>query len=119
MHAAINTVLNLAKKYACDLGDTHRERTWWRQLWQYQWTNGRLSLKTMSHFGRNLTGYLYAIPTFMAGMARVLDLYGTYDSYNESASGDEADAVALRNDWAMVGQDVQDAMNAYEQESQA
>ena len=44
-------------------------------------------------------------------MARLLDLGGLFNSYNFS---DHADSVALFADWHAVGQDIQDAIVAFE-----
>lgn len=50
----------------------------------------------------SLSTFLTATPTpFEAG--RLLDFGSTFDSYNESESGAEADALALRMDAQVVG----------------
>lgn len=66
-------------------------------------------------FDRSLSYYLFARPSFAEGMARVLDLGGAFDSYNESKTPAEADTRALANDWMMIGQDMQNAIEQYEQ----
>jgi hypothetical protein len=60
------------------------------------------------------SGFLFADPTFISGVARVLDLYGTFDAYNASSTEYEADYKALLSDWRMVGQDIVDAMKQFE-----
>ena len=55
------------------------------------------------------TDFLFATPSFLSGMARVLDLFGVFDSYNESRSVREADARALYSDWSMVAHDLKNA----------
>ena len=55
--------------------------------------------------------FLFAQPSFVSGMARLLDLGGLFDSYNVS---DEADSVALFADWRAVGQDIHDAISDFE-----
>ena len=55
----------------------------------------------------------FATPSFLSGMARTLDLFATFDSYNTS-SGEEADARAIRSDWYMVGTDLYKAMEQAE-----
>ncbi|PIQ80063.1 MAG: hypothetical protein CO042_00255 [Parcubacteria group bacterium CG_4_9_14_0_2_um_filter_41_8] len=57
-----------------------------------------------------LTAYLFAQPSFAEGMGRTLDIGGVFDNYNESESGKEADALALQNDWRMVGEDMKSAI---------
>ena len=52
----------------------------------------------------------------MEGAARVLDIAGNFDSYNESATPLEADARAIANDWMMVGRDMSAAIAQFEEE---
>lgn len=49
---------------------------------------------------------LFAQPSALYGLARLFDLGGTFDSYNESPTPAMADAWALLNDWCHVGQDL-------------
>ena len=53
------------------------------------------------------TDSLFVTPTFLSGAARVLDLGGTFDEYNGNTTPDEADAEALWSDWAVIGEDMQ------------
>ena len=57
------------------------------------------------------TDYLFATPSFLAGVARLFDFGCTFDQYNRSESNAEADARAIASDWAMVGKDISFAMN--------
>lgn len=51
-------------------------------------------------------GYrLFALPTWLSGAARALDLGGTYDAYNRSTTGTEADCRAIESDWQIIGDD--------------
>ena len=59
------------------------------------------------------TTFLFAIPNFISGCARILDIGGVFDIYNESRDGDAADARAVYSDFKMVGQDLQWAMEVY------
>ena len=61
-----------------------------------------------------MTDYLFATPSFLSGMASVLDIGSTLTHYNTSDSPEEADARAIASDWAMVGQDIRSAISAYE-----
>lgn len=63
-------------------------------------------------------GRLYAEPSFIEGMARVLDIGGTLQMYNTSATEQEADIAALKNDWRAVGEDIRSSISIYEQERQ-
>lgn len=63
------------------------------------------------------TDYLFAMPSIWSGAARVLDLFGTFDAYNDSASDVLADARAIYSDWRITGQDLAGAMMVVERES--
>ena len=56
------------------------------------------------------TDMLFARPSFFSGAARALDLGGTFDKYNSSPTGEDADFLALRGDWAIVGKDMEAAI---------
>jgi hypothetical protein len=62
------------------------------------------------------TNFLFADPSFLSGLGSVLDLGGTLVEFNQSRSGQEADARALASDWAVAGKDVRAAMRLCEQE---
>lgn len=59
--------------------------------------------------------FLFASPSFLTGAGRVLDLGGALEhySYNISRTPEEADALAIANDWAVVGQDLGHAMEQH------
>lgn len=59
------------------------------------------------------TTFLFASPSFLSGVARVLNLGCQFDNYNESKTVEEADAVALYSDFRIVGQDLQEAMELF------
>ena len=58
------------------------------------------------------TSFLYAQPSFLEGVGRILDLGNNLQMYNYSESGQEADARALRADWRAVGDDLRRAVLA-------
>jgi len=62
--------------------------------------------------------FLFAQPSFISGAARVIDLWGQFDDYNRSDTPAEADAKALAADWFVVGQDIFDAANLSESETE-
>jgi hypothetical protein len=62
------------------------------------------------------TDFLFAKPSFLSGVARILDLFGIFDAYNESRKPIEADASAMYADWRMIGQDIMDATQTFESE---
>ncbi len=59
------------------------------------------------------TSFLFATPSFLEGLARTLDLGATLDEYNSSITPEQADYLALKNDWQVIGNDF---ANAIEQE---
>lgn len=59
---------------------------------------------------RTTARFLFADPSFLIGMARVLDIGGVFDDYNYSDTPEEADARAMRNDWISVGEFLSDAL---------
>ena len=56
--------------------------------------------------------FLYATPSFLEGMARILEFGNTLNEYNSSQSEEEADEVAIYMDWLMVGGDLKSALKA-------
>lgn len=60
------------------------------------------------------TYLLFARPSFISGMARVLDLGCTLNEYNQSLSPDSADYLAINSDWYAVGSDIRSALANYE-----
>ena len=58
------------------------------------------------------TTFLFATPSLWSGMARMLDIYGQFDSCNTSETEEEADAKALYSDFRMIGQDLKRAMES-------
>lgn len=59
------------------------------------------------------TSFLFATPSFIEGLSRTLDLGATLDEYNASITSEQADFLALKNDWEVIGNDF---TNAIEQE---
>jgi len=45
-------------------------------------------------------------PSYFNGIARTLDLSGTFTTYNYSKSGTQADYLAIYLDWKNVGNDL-------------
>lgn len=54
--------------------------------------------------------FLFARPSFIEGVARVVDLGGTLNVYNESPNSELADFLAMRADWLAVGSDIAGAI---------
>ena len=57
--------------------------------------------------------FLFARPTFVGGIARILDFWGTLKVYNISPSADLADWKAISEDWKAVGNALRDALAVY------
>lgn len=51
------------------------------------------------------TALLFARPSFLEGMGRLVDVGGTLTEFNQSATPETADATALASDWRAIGQD--------------
>jgi hypothetical protein len=62
------------------------------------------------------TDFLFARPSFLSGMASVLDVGATFTEYNESKDGTEADKRAIASDWTVTGKDIVGAIKQYENE---
>ena len=60
--------------------------------------------------------YLFARPSFIEGIARLVDLGGTLNTYNASRTPEEADARALYEDWKAVGHDLRLALEQLDAE---
>ncbi len=63
-----------------------------------------------------LSYYFFAKPSFVEGVARLIDLGGTLQEYNCALTEDQADSIAATADWMAVGNDLQQAMDTYAKE---
>lgn len=61
--------------------------------------------------------FLFANPSLLYGVAYLYDFEGNFTSYNVSANGEEADAIAVYRDWLAVGQTLCDAANEFSAET--
>ena len=59
---------------------------------------------------------LFAKPSFVEGVCRILDLGATLNVYNRNATPEEADSEALESDWFSVGDELVSAMQTTDQE---
>jgi len=55
--------------------------------------------------------------SFLIGMGSVFNIAGNYFKYNSSKTEEEADGLAIANDWHIVGQDINDAMIIFDKEN--
>jgi len=60
------------------------------------------------------TFFLFSKPSFIEGLARNLDIGSTLSEYNESITGEQADAIAIRNDWGAIGLDIINTIDEFE-----
>ena len=62
------------------------------------------------------SGFVFAKPSFLEGMARLFDFGGTLNTYYyylPDESPHEADARAIASDWEAVGKDIASAIGEY------
>jgi len=59
-----------------------------------------------------MTDFLYARPSIVEGVGRNLDFFGSMNSYNYSATGEEADKIAIASDLLVVYEDFYKAYNS-------
>jgi hypothetical protein len=57
--------------------------------------------------------FLFANPSFVSGMARVLDIGSTMLEFNSTFYPEVADYYAIKSDWIVVGDDIKTALNKY------
>jgi hypothetical protein len=56
---------------------------------------------------------LYAEPSFLEGVGRLMDFAGVLNRYNYSPTPEEADRIALASDWYAIGDDMRQAIRDY------
>jgi len=59
------------------------------------------------------TLFLLDPPSFATGAAEAFDLFGTTLEWNEALSETQADLLATRHDWRMIGDDLRRAVAEY------
>jgi len=60
-----------------------------------------------------MSDFLFAQPSLISGLGRCLDIGGTYDGYNVSATPEQADSRALAADFAATGGDMRSALKQF------
>ena len=53
---------------------------------------------------------LFARPSFLEGVARILDFADLLQEYNRSLTPQQADNLAVAADWGAIGQDIEAAI---------
>lgn len=61
--------------------------------------------------------FLFANPSILEGMSRVLDLGNTLNTYNTSLSPEKADFAATKSDWEVVASDIRAAIQEQKEQS--
>lgn len=61
-----------------------------------------------------MTEFLFARPSILGGIAGMMDFAGALDQYNDSPTPEEADDLAIANDWAAVAGDFRAAVARFE-----
>lgn len=57
-----------------------------------------------------VTDFLFSRPSFLEGIARLMDFGGTLTVFNTSTTPEHADARAAYEDWRAVGDDLRQAL---------
>ena len=65
---------------------------------------------------RFYTDFLVADSSYLIGAGTVFNISGNFYRFNRAASSAQADALAIRQDFAMIGQDIRDVAETLEQE---
>ena len=60
--------------------------------------------------------YLFARPSFLLGVASLLDFGNTLTEYNYAVTGEQADYLAVRADWYAIGDDLKAAIRELREE---
>ena len=60
-----------------------------------------------------VTDFLFARPSVLTGLARILDFGNTLHEYNTSPSSELADYFAMQSDWAVTGNDMWAAISHF------
>lgn len=63
----------------------------------------------------SLSTFLFARPSFLEGVARLVDTGNTLQVYNTSLSAEQADAWALAADWQVIGDDWRKVILEYQE----
>jgi len=64
-------------------------------------------------FEGHYSDFLFARPSLIGGMAKLLDFGGTLKTYNYSPSEELADLIATSQDWKAIGSALRKAFEEY------
>jgi hypothetical protein len=68
----------------------------------------------MKRLKRFRTDFLFATPTITIGVGSIMNIAGSYYSFNGSSTAAEADFKAIQADWGVVGEDIRNAMKSFD-----
>lgn len=60
----------------------------------------------------NFTDFLFTTPSFLTGAGTVMNLAGSFYDFNDSNTSEEADCLAIKVDFNIVGDDLKAVMNS-------
>jgi hypothetical protein len=87
--------------------------------------NGRRNAGAVKMFYResrgsvSLSGFLFARPSWLSGLARIFDIGGTFDEYNYGTTPAQTDWLALTCDAEMVRRDFWVAVSRFTEENRS
>jgi uncharacterized membrane protein len=93
--------------YVAEKTSTSRRRKTAKKI-----TSKQRGIAAMNSYRRTSTDFLFARPSFVSGVGRLVDFGCLFDQYNGSRTPIEADVRAAVSDWLSVGDDIQSAIDA-------
>lgn len=64
-----------------------------------------------------MSDFLFSTPSVIEGIGRIFDFSGSMQVYNECLTQQQADSLALFNDFKAIGKDIQNAASQLEHEA--
>jgi hypothetical protein len=65
------------------------------------------------------SNFFFTRPSYLEGVGRVIDTAGVLNQYDSVLTPEEADALAMRSDWAAVGADIAAGIREYKQKTKS
>ncbi|WP_299289976.1 hypothetical protein [uncultured Mucilaginibacter sp.] len=65
----------------------------------------------MNNTEQNHTDFLFTTPTYLTGAATIFNLSGNFYEYNSCETGEEADRIAIANDFNITGDDLKKSIS--------
>lgn len=64
----------------------------------------------MKKLNKYRTNILFPRATIFDGIGSIFNIAGSYFDFNYSKSSEEADRIAIENDWGVVGNDIRNVL---------